>query len=91
MEEENNTSPFEFKNGINSGKPMNGSSYDLNGWKYISIRGAPRERGYTYGYYIATDFIEVQKMLNFVVYNDTGEQWQYFIDKGAELLKPTIK
>lgn len=90
MEEENNTRPSEFKNRINSGKPMNGSSYDLNGWKYISIRGKPRERGYTYGYYIATDFIEVQKMLNFVVYNDTGEEWQYFIDKGAELLKPTI-
>ena len=31
----------------------NGISYELNGWKYISIKGTPRERGYAHGYLAA--------------------------------------
>ncbi len=31
-------------------KIKNGISYELNGWKYISIKGNAKERGYAYGY-----------------------------------------
>ena len=29
-----------------SNKIINGTSYQKNGWKYISIKGKPQERGY---------------------------------------------
>ena len=43
-------------------KIKNGLSYDKNGWKYISIKGEPKERGYAYGYLCANDFKEIQKI-----------------------------
>ena len=45
-------------------KIKNGFSYEKNGWKYISINGNARERGYAYGYLCASDFIKIQKMFN---------------------------
>ena len=43
-----------------SNKIKNGMSYGKNGWKYISISGKPRERGYAYGYLCAKEFKEIQ-------------------------------
>ena len=37
-------------------KIKNGFSYEENGWKYISINGKPKERGYAYGYLCAKEF-----------------------------------
>jgi hypothetical protein len=68
----------------------NGISYEINGWKYISVKGGPRERGYAHGYYAAKDFKEIQKMMNFSVYEDTGKHWSFFIEASATILKPTI-
>ena len=69
----------------------NGIFYEMNGWKYISVKGSPRERGYTYGYFCAKEFKEVQKVLNYIVFEDTGQKWDFFIEAGAKYLKPTIK
>ena len=71
-------------------KLKNGISYDLNGWKYISIKGSPRERGYAHGYFVAKEFKEIQKMLNFIVYEDYGETWDTFIKAGKELYEETL-
>jgi hypothetical protein len=72
-------------------KIKNGLSYEKNGWIYISVRGNPKERGYAYGYLIAKEMSKVQEMLNFVIYNDYGRKWQFFIDAGERLLKQKIK
>jgi hypothetical protein len=48
----------------------NGISYDMNGWKYISVKGTPKERGFAHGYFAANDFKEIQKVMNFLVYED---------------------
>ena len=56
-------------------------SYEKNGWKYISIRGSPRERGYAYGYVCAPDFIKIQKMLSFFMYETHGKIWENLIDE----------
>lgn len=72
-------------------KIKNGISYDLNGWKYISIRGSARERGYAHGYFVAKEFSEIQKMLQFVVYNDYGETWDFFVEAGKTVLKDKIR
>lgn len=59
----------------------NGISYDKNGWKYISIKGTPKERGYAYGYLCAKDFKEIQKLLNFLILEAYGIKWSYMIDE----------
>ena len=60
-------------------KIKNGMSYEKNGWKYVSIRGKPKERGYAYGYLCANDFKDIQKMLHFLMFEAYGEPWDYFI------------
>jgi hypothetical protein len=60
-------------------KIKNGLLYQKNGWKYISIKGKPKERGYAYGYLCADDFKEIQKMLNFLMLEAYGMEWEYFI------------
>ena len=62
-------------------KLKNGFSLQKNGWTYISIKGNPRERGYAHGYLIANDFIKIQKMLHFFIYQSHGIKWDYFIEK----------
>jgi hypothetical protein len=62
-----------------STKVKNGLSYNKNGWKYISIKGKPRERGYAYGYLCANDFKEIQRTLKFLMMEAYGMDWDYFI------------
>jgi hypothetical protein len=60
-------------------KVKNGMMYEKDGWKYISVKGEPKERGYAYGYLCAKDFKEIQKMLEFFMYESFGKKWEYFI------------
>lgn len=70
----------------------NGLSYDKNGWKYISIKGKPKERGYAYGYLCATEFKEIQKMLYFLMMESFGIEWDYFIkDISNDFKEMTMK
>jgi hypothetical protein len=69
----------------------NGLSYEKNGWLYVSVKGNPRERGYAYGYLIANEMKIVLKTLNFIIYNDYGRKWEYFVEAGKNLLKEKIK
>jgi hypothetical protein len=57
----------------------NGYTYTKNGWKYICIKGKPKERGYAYGFKCAKDFAEIQKMLKFFMYESYGREWNNFI------------
>jgi len=66
-----------------STKIKNGISYEKNGWKYISIKGKPKERGYAYGYLCANDFKEIQKMLKFLMFEAYGVEWDFFIKEIA--------
>ena len=74
----------------NHKKLKNGISYDLNGWKYISVKGKPRERGYAHGFFVAEQFKKVQEMLIFLCNHDFGYPWSFFIEAGVKLLKQTI-
>jgi len=57
----------------------NGIAYDMNGWKYIFVYGTPRERGYAYGFLCANDFKEIQKMLQYNMFQTYAETWEWFI------------
>ena len=71
-------------------KCKNGQMRKINGWTYLSIKGSPKERGYAHGYLIADRFKQIQEMLNFHVYNDYGQTWDFFIESGATYLKDNI-
>jgi len=69
----------------------NGYSYNKNGWKYISVKGSPKERGYAYGYLCANDFKEIQKTLKFLMLETYGMEWKYFIDEISRDFKEITK
>ena len=72
-------------------KVKNGISYKLNGWTYVAIKGDPKERGYAYGYLVAEEMKEVQRILNFMIYNDYGVKWDFFIRAAGKYFKPKIQ
>ena len=65
----------------------NGISYQKNGWKYVSIHGDAKERGYAYGYLCADDFKEIQKSLKFIMMETFGKEWEYFIKEVTDDFK----
>ena len=71
-------------------KIKNGISYEMNGWLYVSVHGNPKERGYAYGYLIANEMKKVFEMLHYIIYQDYGRPWDFFIEAGEKLLKQTI-
>ena len=70
-----------------STKIKNGLSYQKNGWKYVSIKGKPKERGYAYGYLCAKDFKDIQKTLHFLMMEAYGMEWNYFIKEISDDFK----
>ena len=68
-------------------KIKNGLSYEKNGWKYISIKGKPKERGYAYGYLCANEFKEIQKTLVFLMLESYVQTWYFFIEKISDGFK----
>jgi len=72
-------------------KVKNGMRYNMNGWTYVSIKGSPRERGYAYGKLIADDLKEVKRILNFMIYEEFGVKWEFFIDGCKKYFADKIK
>jgi hypothetical protein len=82
-------SSIKIKNGIR--KIKNGIRRDMNGWVYISIKGKPKERGVAYGKLIAKDMQQVNKILDYIIYNDFGVKWDFFIGAAKKYFSPKIK
>jgi Phospholipase B len=61
-------------------KVKNGLKYEKNGWVYVSIKGDAFERGLAYGQLIKEDMKKVMKTIDFLVYNDYGVNWSFFVD-----------
>jgi len=72
-------------------KNKNGISYISNGWKYISIKGNAKERGYAYGYICANDFKEIQRMLRFITNEAYGSDWETMVRMISEDFKEMTK
>ena len=71
-------------------KVKNGISYEQNGWLYVSIKGNPKERGYAYGKLIYKEMKKVKDTLDFIVYNDFGVKWEFFIEASNKYYKQKI-
>ena len=72
-------------------KIKNGIRYDKNGWVYVSISGSPYERGYAYGKLIKEDMVKVKEIIEFVIFNDFGVHWNFFVDAAKKYYSPKIK
>jgi hypothetical protein len=75
---------------LNITKVKNGISYEQNGWLYVSIKGNPKERGYAYGKLIYKEMKKVRETLDFVIYNDYGVKWDFFIEAYKKYYKEKI-
>jgi hypothetical protein len=78
-DKDNRDNNIPYDSNFKNKKFNNGSMYEKNGWKYISVKGSPKERGYTFGYYSAPDFKQIQIMLQFFMMESYGQTWEYFI------------
>ena len=72
-------------------KIKNGIRYDMNGWVYVSIKGGPFERGYAYGKLIEKDMKQVKTILDFMILNDYGVPWDFFVKACEKYFSPKIK
>lgn len=84
-------SKMDINNKMNINTVKNGVSYEMNGWLYVSIKGNPRERGYAYGKLIHKEMKKVQDILNFIIYNDYGVKWDFFITAATKYYKQKIQ
>jgi len=64
--------------------------YHLNGWTYVSIYGKPYDRGYAYGHLIAKEMKQVKEILDFMIYDEYGVHWSFFIEACKKYITPTI-
>jgi hypothetical protein len=71
-------------------KVKNGISYEKNGWLYVSIKGNPLERGYAYGKLIYKEMKKVRETLDFIIYNDYGVKWDFFVEASNKYYKQKI-
>lgn len=66
-------------------------TYEKNGWIYVSVKGSPKERGYSYGKSIPKQMKQVKEILDFVIYNDYGIKWDFFVRGSTKYFLPKIK
>ena len=64
-------------NGI---KIKNGIKSEINGWKCITIKGAPHARGYAHGQLLKKEMEEIRDMLKYSLYEDYGRPFETFIE-----------
>ena len=67
------------------------SCYEKNGWIYVSIKGDPYERGFSYGQCVSKYMKNVFEMIQFNSLNSYGREWDYFIDLSNQYMFHTIK
>ena len=65
----------------------NGFTYEKNGWKYISISGKPKERGFAYGYECASYFKKIKETLGFLIMESYGISWTDLIKQVSDDFK----
>ena len=62
-----------------------GYRFDKNGWIYLHIEGDPHERGYQHGNLVAPELKEILRSLKYLVYWNTGMQWEFFVQQAEKL------
>ena len=72
-------------------KVKNGFKYKKNGWNYISIKGAPYERGLAHGTLLKEEIKECLKTMEWNLYDSHGFKIDFFIDFSNFIFKKPMK
>jgi hypothetical protein len=61
---------------------------DREGWIFVHIEGAPRERGYQYGSLVATEIDDFISVLKVYLEHNTKKDWPFFRQAGERKKDP---
>ena len=64
--------------------------HEKNGWIYLHIEGAPKERGFQHGYLLAKEIKESLRVLGEVWHYQTALDWQWLVQRGSKMFIPKI-
>jgi len=64
--------------------------HEKNGWIYLHIEGAPKERGFQHGYLLANEIKESLRIINEVWQYQTAMDWQWLVNKSANMFTPKV-
>jgi hypothetical protein len=64
--------------------------HEKNGWIYLHIEGAPKERGFQHGYLLAKEIKESIRVLSAGWNYTTAMEWTWYIKKAGEILTPKV-
>ncbi|MGA2625387.1 MAG: C45 family peptidase [Bacteroidota bacterium] len=64
--------------------------HEKNGWIYLHIEGAPRERGFQHGYLLSGEIKEAIRVLDVEWKYKTALEWSWFVEKAGEILTPKV-
>jgi hypothetical protein len=64
--------------------------HEKNGWIYLHIEGAPKERGFQHGYLLAKEIKESLRVLGEVWHYQTALDWQWLVQKSGKMFTPLV-
>jgi len=64
--------------------------HEKHGWIYLHIEGAPRERGFQYGYLLAPEIAEGIRVRREGWKHMSGMEWSWLVAKAKEMFVPKV-
>jgi hypothetical protein len=64
--------------------------HEKAGWIYLHIEGAPRVRGFQYGFLAAEEIRESLRVRKVVWTYQTGADWEWLVKKSAKMFTPKV-
>src|SRR6266436_6162644 len=64
--------------------------HEKQGWIYLHIEGAPRERGFQHGYLLAPEIAESVRVIRALWEYGSAMEWPWLVEKTSAFLEPNI-
>jgi hypothetical protein len=64
--------------------------HEKEGWTFLHVQGAPRERGFQHGYLLVKEIRESLRVQKLTWYHDSGVEWTWLVETAAPILIPRI-
>ncbi len=80
----------EGKKDIITIKEGKGARNEQEGWIIVRIAGNASERGFQQGFLFALEIREVMRSLRYLTYQDTGKEWEFFVNVARKLFAPHL-
>ncbi|HVY69804.1 MAG TPA: C45 family peptidase, partial [Verrucomicrobiae bacterium] len=67
-----------------------GYRYNSNGWVYLHVEGAPRERGFQNGYLLAPEIATALNATRVSWRHGSGMEWSWLVTKSRRIINPWV-